>query len=200
MEGGSPMAQRKNVSIQMIADRCGVSIATVSRVLNNDARVAEATRQKVLAALAESGYRLPVPSTAGIKKVGVVIDTQVNDYYHALVIQLHDTLSEFNLQTISASLGYRKEALPDILRTIYDSNVCGVILITCDYLSIQNILNPRLPHVWIDCTDPPEETSGICQVQSDQRVSGILAAQELYRKGSRSPILLGSDLISHRMR
>ena len=30
------MAQRKDISIQFIADKCGVSIATVSRVLNND--------------------------------------------------------------------------------------------------------------------------------------------------------------------
>ena len=75
-----------------------------------------------------------------------------------------------------------------------------MILVTCGYLAVRNILDPRLPHVWIDCTDPPEQTAGICQVQSDQRVSGVLAAQELYRKGSRKPILLGSNLISHRMR
>lgn len=149
------MAQRKDVSIQMIAERCGVSTATVSRVLNSDPKVAEATRQMVLSALKEGGYRPSASPSAGIKKVGVVIDTQINDYYRALVIQLHDTLAEFGLQTISASLGYRKEALPDILRTIYDSNVCGVVLVTCGCLSIQNILNPRLPHVWIDCTDPP---------------------------------------------
>lgn len=194
------MAQRKDVSIQMIAKRCGVSTATVSRVLNNDPKVAEATRHMVLLALEEGGYRSSSPPSAGTKKVGVVIDTQINDYYRALVIQLHDTLAEFGIQTINASLGYRKEALPDILRTIYDSNVCGVVLVTCGYLTVQNILDPRLPHVWIDCTDPPEETIGICQVQSDQRVSGVLAAQELYRKGSRKPILLGSNFISHRMR
>lgn len=194
------MAQRKDVSIQMIAQWCGVSMATVSRVLNSDPKVAETTRQMVLSALEESGYRPPSPSAAGIKKVGVVVDTQINDYYRALLIQLHDTLAELGIQTISASLGYRKEALPDILRTIYDCNVCGVILVTCGYLAVRNILDPRLPHVWIDCTDPPEQTAGICQVQSDQRVSGVLAAQELYRKGSRKPILLGSNLISHRMR
>lgn len=194
------MAPRKDVSIQMIAKRCGVSIATVSRVLNNDPKVAETTRQKVLTALDESGYRPSTPPSSGIKKVGVVIDTQVNDYYRALVSELHNTLEKSGIQTITASLGYRQDALPDILKTIYDCNVCGVVLITCSYLAIQNILNPRLPHVWIDCTDPPEQTTDICQVQSDQRVSGILAAQELYRKGSRKPIFLGSDHISHRMR
>lgn len=194
------MAQRKNVSIQMIAQRCGVSTATVSRVINNDARVAEATRASVLAAMEECGYQLPTPPVSGIKKVGVVIDTQVNDYYRALLISLHDALAEFGLRTITASLGYKKEALPDILRAVYDCNVCGVILITCDYVSLKGILDPRIPHVWIDCNDPPELTKEICQVQSDQLAAGVLAAQELFRKGSVRPIILGGSILSHRGR
>lgn len=190
--------QRKSVSIQMIADRCGVSTATVSRVLNSDARVAEATRKRIVEAMAECGYQPPAPPVSRIKKVGLIVDTQINDYYRALMIHLHDALLDQGLQTITASLGYRKEALPTILRTIYDSNVCGVILITCDYLSISPILNRRLPHVWIDCNDPPDQTEDICQVQSDQYVSGVLAAQELYRKGCRKPIILTGSFLSHR--
>lgn len=193
------MAQRKDVSIQMIAELCGVSTATVSRVLNNDPKVAETTRQMVLSALEESGYRPPAPPSGRIKKIGVVFNTQSGDYYWALSNQLHDVLENAGIQMVSASLGRREEILPDILRTIYDSNVCGVILITCGYLSIKSILDPRLPHVWIDCNDPPERTASICQVQSDQRMSGVLAAQELYRKGCRKPILLGGNTISHRM-
>ncbi len=192
------MAQRKNVSIQMIAQRCGISTATVSRVINNDARVADSTRAVVLAALEACGYQLPAPPAGGIKKVGVVIDTQVNDYYRALLISLHDALAELGLRTITASLGYKKEALPIILRTVYDCNVCGVILVTCDYVSLKNVLDPRIPHVWIDCNDPPEQTADICQVQSDQFAAGVLAAQELFRKGSVHPIILGGSILSHR--
>ena len=192
------MAQRKDVSIQMVAKRCGVSTATVSRVINNDTRVAEATRAKVLAAMEECGYQLPSPTISGIKKVGVIIDTQVNDYYHALSICVHDAFAEKGIRTITASLGYKREALPDILRTIYDCNVCGVILITSDYHSIKDVLDPRIPHVWIDCNDPAERTKNICQVQSDQFAAGVLAAQELYRKGSVRPIIIGGSIVSHR--
>lgn len=194
------MAQRKDVSIQMIAEQCGVSTATVSRVLNSDPKVAEATRQRVLAVLRESGYRPPVPSAGGVKKVGMVFSTQSSDYYWALSLQLQEALTALGIQTVSASLGRREERLPGILRTIYDCNVCGVVLIACGCMAVKDLLDPRLPHVWIDCNDPPEETGGICQVQSDQRSSGILAAQELYRKGSRRPILLGGQRVSHRMR
>lgn len=192
------MAQRKNVSIQMIAKECGVSTATVSRVINNDAKVANATREKILAALSKLGYQLPAHTTSNIKKVGIIINTQVNDYYHALEIKLHDELSELGLKCITASLGYKKDATEEILKTIYDCNVCGVILISCDYLSIKDILDPRIPHVWIDCNDPEESTKDICQVLSNQFVSGVMAANELYRKGSVKPIFLTGSSMSYR--
>lgn len=194
------MAQRKDVSIQMIAERCGVSTATVSRVLNSDPKVAERTRQRVLSALRESGYHPSSPPAGGVKKAGLIFSTQSSDYYWALSIQIQESLAALGVQTVSASLGRREERLPEILRTIYDCNVCGVVLIACGCLAVKDLLDPRLPHVWIDCNDLPEETGDICQVQSDQRSSGILAAQELYRKGSRKPILLGGRRVSHRMR
>ena len=138
------MAQRKDVSIQMIAERCGVSTATVSRVLNSDPKVAETTRQRVLSVLKESGYRPTSPPAGGVKKVGMVFSTQSSDYYWALSIQLRETLESFGIRTISASLGRREEVLPETLRTIYDSNVCGVLLIACGYQAVRGLLDPRL--------------------------------------------------------
>ena len=193
------MAQRKTVSIQMVAEHCNVSTATVSRVINNDERVTVATRNKVLQAMKELDYQIPLVSTSSYKKIGVIVDTQVNDYYQSLIVNLHDVLLEGGYRMITASLGYQKDRLPEILKTVYDCNVLGVILITCDYLSLKDILDPRIPHVWIDCNDPYNKTEDICTVQSDHYSSGVMAAQELYRKGSRKPILLGGSAVSHRM-
>jgi LacI family transcriptional regulator len=44
-------------SVTDVARHAGVSVATVSRVLNGSARVTPATRDRVLAAVAELGYR-----------------------------------------------------------------------------------------------------------------------------------------------
>lgn len=46
------------ITITDIAKQCGVSIKTVSRVLNDSENVSEATRNKVLAAIKESGYQV----------------------------------------------------------------------------------------------------------------------------------------------
>lgn len=45
------------VTMKTVATRAGVSLMTVSRVLRNNRHVAEATREKVLAAVRETGYR-----------------------------------------------------------------------------------------------------------------------------------------------
>lgn len=50
------MSVRTAVSIQDVADRAGVSIATVSRVLNNPGMVAAETAERVRGVVAELGY------------------------------------------------------------------------------------------------------------------------------------------------
>ena len=89
-------------------------------------------------------------------------------------------------------------ALLILLETLYDCHVSGIILIGCDYLSIRSSLNNRIPHVWIDCNDAPEDTQHICQVQSDQYVAGQMAADLFFRKGSRRPLVFCGSRHTHR--
>ena len=52
------------VSIKDIAQYCGVSVATVSKALNGQQDVGEATRERVLAAAREMGYTANVMARA----------------------------------------------------------------------------------------------------------------------------------------
>ena len=53
------------MTIYDIAKACGVSIATVSRVLNNSDKVSSKTRQKVLAVIKQENYT-PNPFARGL--------------------------------------------------------------------------------------------------------------------------------------
>ena len=46
----------RNPTIKDVAERCGVGIGTVSRVLNNSPQISEETRAKVLKAIEELNY------------------------------------------------------------------------------------------------------------------------------------------------
>ena len=50
------VAKNSPPTIYDVASRCGLSIATVSRVLNTPERVSEASRLKVMQAVDELGY------------------------------------------------------------------------------------------------------------------------------------------------
>ena len=57
----------KNITIKDIAKESGVSVATVSRVINNNPTVAPELRQRVLATIEENGY-YPNLIARGLKK------------------------------------------------------------------------------------------------------------------------------------
>ena len=74
-----------SMNIRKVAEMCEVSIATVSRVLHESARVSDATRAKVLNTIRLHGY-LPNPLAQGlIKKRTWLIGVLVPDLYNQFV-------------------------------------------------------------------------------------------------------------------
>ena len=197
------MARKKEVSIRLIAQECGVSTATVSRVLNNTSKVSDETRHKVINALQK--YHYPSPQSTmdsrtkhKFLKIGIIMTSSVSDYYINLQQHVAEYFMKKNIRVVICNTQEDSAYLTTSIETLYDSGVCGIIFISCDYLSIQDMLLPHIPGVWIDCNDRPEHTQKICQVQSDHYASGQLAAQELFRRGSRRPILLTNAHVTHR--
>jgi DNA-binding LacI/PurR family transcriptional regulator len=52
------MTNMNKTTITDIAEKCGVSIKTVSRVINNSPNVSDTTREKVMAVMKEDGYQV----------------------------------------------------------------------------------------------------------------------------------------------
>lgn len=84
------------MNIYDIAEQCGVSIATVSRVLNNNPNVSAATRERILAVINEQNYTPSqvarnlgnggaLPAAAPLSAVGVLC-TDLTDTHNAAVV------------------------------------------------------------------------------------------------------------------
>ena len=65
MVGGSATAGRRGATIREVADRAGVSIKTVSRVVNNEPNVRPETRKRVQKAVSDLDYE-PLPAARGL--------------------------------------------------------------------------------------------------------------------------------------
>ncbi|HEX7301574.1 LacI family DNA-binding transcriptional regulator, partial [Lentzea sp.] len=86
----SPEAKAAGATIYSVAEHAGVSIATVSRVLQGATVVAESTRQKVLTAVEELGY-VPLGAARSLavrhhEAHGLVLPELTGPYYAELLM------------------------------------------------------------------------------------------------------------------
>lgn len=143
-------------------------------------------------------YEAPASPPPKVSKVGVIIPSGQSDYYHTVLAQIGVFFWDRETGVVAMNTEGVPNYLPTALETLYDSNVQGIILVGCDYVSVRERLHSKIPHVWIDCNDTPKLTEKICQVQSDHLVSGCMVAQELLRKGCRNPIIFAGANKTHR--
>src|SRR5512140_1668207 len=83
-------------TIYEVSEVAGVSLATVSRVINNSGRVTEKTRQKVLAAMEQLGYR---PNS-----IARALASNRSNCVGVLVSELHGAFFGAMLSAIEATL------------------------------------------------------------------------------------------------
>lgn len=121
------------MNIYQIAEKAGVSIATVSRVLNNSPAVSEKTREKVLRIIEEDQYH-PNAFARGLmldsmKLVGVIC-TDVSDLFIAQTLSiLQAELRNRNYDTLLFCVGNNQQTTTKHLRYLQGKHVDAIFLI-----------------------------------------------------------------------
>lgn len=98
------MQKKTSATIYDVANRVGVSLATVSRVVNGNTNVRESTKRKVLAAIDELGYQ-PNAVARGLasKKtttIGVVLPDVTNLFYSELARGIDDIANMYHYDVL----------------------------------------------------------------------------------------------------
>ncbi|MCK4541323.1 MAG: extracellular solute-binding protein [Spirochaetales bacterium] len=127
--------KRKEINLNHIAKKCGVSIATVSRVLNDKEGVNEKTRNRVLEFLQEYNISAKKKSP-GFRKNIAILSARRSDNgtggpnlgYDMAVEGIESILHEKGYSIILSKLT-EKKALPDIIR---NGGAAGVIIMGND--------------------------------------------------------------------
>ena len=122
-----------NITIYDIAQKCNVSIATVSRVLNGSTRVSEKTRAKVLQVMKEMGYK-PNPFARGLgldsMKIVGVICTDVADIFYAYAVSLlEDGLRKHHFDVMLSNTGSDTGHNGKYISAMADKHVVDFLLI-----------------------------------------------------------------------
>ncbi|MGH8774571.1 MAG: LacI family DNA-binding transcriptional regulator [Jiangellaceae bacterium] len=122
VDAGRPAgAAGAGTTIRDVAAHAGVSIATVSRVMRGSTPVASATRDRVLASIADLGFR---PSTLGRALAegrhaanGIVFPDLSGPYYAEVVLGYEEVAGELGRSVLILST-HGRDAAPEMVREL----------------------------------------------------------------------------------
>jgi LacI family transcriptional regulator len=182
------------VTIKQIAERTGLSIRTVGRILSEETSGsgshlhASATREKVVTAARELGYR-PNASARSMRTgrfgcVALLLSStspQRSNLPGELFAGIDDALTEHNIHLTLARLPDEKLATEEVLPKILREWMADGLLVNYNYhipqSLLQTIRDPRIPSVWINTK---QEANA---VWPDDFAAGRLATEDLIARG-----------------
>lgn len=174
------------VTIYDVAREAGVSMATVSRVVNNNPNVKPQTRKKVFEAIERLGYR-PNAVARGLasKKtttVGVVIPDIANANFAEVARGIEDIANMYHYNIILCNADKRKDKEIRVINTLLEKQVDGLIFmggaVTDEH--IQAFKTSNVPIVLCATTD---EQSSIPSVDIDHEAAAFDAVNRLIEEG-----------------
>jgi LacI family transcriptional regulator len=121
-------------TIRQVAERAGVSVATVSYVLNEVRKVRPETEQRVLLAAKELGYS---PNAAARSLVvgrssilGLIVPDIQNPFFPEITKSFQEAASASNLETIVMNTNYDVQRLRNVVDRLVSLQVPGAAFLT----------------------------------------------------------------------
>lgn len=189
------MKQRRT-SLKDLADKLGVSIATVSRALRNSHEVGEKMTQKVKQLAKELNYR-PNPFAQSLRKeaprvIGVIVPNLVTHYYAAVLDGIEDYASKLGYSVISSNSHEDHEREAQALDNFFNMHVEGIIAClaqdTTDYSHFEQLHEMGVPLVFFARCCLEDMFS---QVVGNGDVAAQEATQHMIETGSRRVAFIG---------
>lgn len=195
------LGKSSNPTIFDVADRAGVSKSTVSRVLRNESRVSEATREKVLAAAKDLKYT-PDATAQRLRmgpgrSVGLLISTVDIPIYARLNRELHEQLHTRAYHVVHELLLQAEPNLIDVqIEHLLGLQIQGLI-VSAGSVSDDQLLDVshRIPTVFVG---PPVPELPVHNVAYDYEFAGGVAVDHLYELGHRKIMIQTRDKMGSR--
>ncbi|MGP3919574.1 LacI family DNA-binding transcriptional regulator [Nonomuraea sp. 10N515B] len=118
--------------IKDVAAQAGVSVATVSRVLNDNPSVTEETRNRVHDAMAALNYRPNAVArslrTEATRTLGLIIGDILNPFFSELARAVEDEAREAGYTVIMGNADERPDQQDHYVRTLMEQRVDGLLI------------------------------------------------------------------------
>ncbi|AJS57665.1 LacI family DNA-binding transcriptional regulator [Paenibacillus sp. IHBB 10380] len=172
------------VSIKDVAKHAGVSVATVSRVLNDKGYVGEETRKRVEKSIKEFNYKPNEVARSLFKKhsntIGLIVPDIMNPFFPELARAVEDTATKLGYNIILCNSDGNREKEQAYLDVLQQKYVNGII-VSSNTLTAGQIEKLNIPVVSID----REISKGLPTIVVENKKGSIVATRYLKSKGCR---------------
>ena len=171
-------------TMREVARSAGVSVATVSRVLNNTGYVHEDTRKRVESVIEQLEYSPNEVARSLFKKesriIGLLLPDITNPFFPQLARGIEDEAQKQGYHLLFGNSDEKLEKELQYIQTFLQNNVVGLITVSISSGKI-NYDDISIPTVFLDRGSEED-----FYVYADGREGGKLAALEMIKRGSRN--------------
>lgn len=187
-------------TLQDVAQHAGVSVSTVSRVVNNYPHVRTEVRERVLASISVLNYR-PNKIARGLRRqnsqiVGVLVRLHSTPFSSELTYAIERTLFDKNYQVLLCNSNSSPELENSYIDLLIEQQVSGVILRPTRFSdhsvkNIEKLLKNKIRVVSVDIAIPD---ANISQILTKNQEGGYLAMQHLVEYGHRHIAIIAPSI------
>jgi LacI family transcriptional regulator len=189
----------KRVTIKDVAKKTGLSISTISLVINNKGKVGEETREKVLRAIEELGY-YPTRSARSLASqktgnIGFILTeehfSRSEPFYTKIFLGTEFESRNYNYYVLLTTIPsqFSKESIP---RFLLERNVDGVIFAgKVNQKYVKYVEEMGLPYILVDYDLAGKKVSA---VMIDNVQGGRIATEHLIKIGYKKIAFVGGDI------
>ncbi|BDV31876.1 LacI family DNA-binding transcriptional regulator [Microbacterium terricola] len=180
-----------------VARHAGVALGTVSNTLNNPEKVAEATRRKVLAAIAELGFvrndAARSLAAGNSTTVGLVLADLGNSFFVDIARGAEQVMRRNGMNVLIANTDIDRDREVRNLELFEQHRVAGIILAPLDTPLARSQVLPasKTPTVLVNFDS---ESHAHPSVAVNEHLGGRLAARHLLELGRRRLLFVGGPL------
>lgn len=177
-----------------IAGAAGVSLATVSRVLNHPEKVKEATRNKVLKIIKEKGYK-PNANARGLASrrsttVAIVVPNISRASVAEMIQGIDDSAKKlgYNLRLFINTGKQEQELWSEVIA----SSVDGILLMNDEMTpeTFKLIQNTPVPILFVNAVPQTDQFGSVC-INNEE--CGYNITKQMINKGNRDIMFIGTE-------
>lgn len=182
------MESNSKTTIHDIAEKLNITASTVSRALNNNPRISEATRKAVLKAAKQLNYQ-PNHLAAALRNgksqlIGIIVPTADRSFFASIIRGIEEVANKLNYRIIICQSydNFDKEAqtIDVLLSARVDGIIASIGKNTDDFSHFKKAQEKGLPLVLFDRTTNELEVS---QVMIDDYLGAFKVTEHLIEQG-----------------